>query len=97
MNLTALRLTEQEVDVLKRCADLEITKRGIQSILIIGSMSCISLVMVGSLLKSWLFVMALALLYMVITVWEKISYGKAVLLYKSLVQKLERRVNELEN
>jgi lysylphosphatidylglycerol synthetase-like protein (DUF2156 family) len=55
-----------------------------------------SLVLFGFLSRSWLTLLVISLVYVVLTLAEKIAYGRAVLAYKMLIQKLRRRLAELE-
>jgi hypothetical protein len=91
-----LGLTGEEADVLRRCADSEVTRRRIRQVILFASLFGALLLVVALLLRSWPFLLAVGLLYVGITALEKVAYGRAVLLYKSLARKLVRRVEELE-
>ena len=91
-----LGLTSEEADVLSRCADSEVTRRRIRQVIFFATFFGALLLVVGLLLRSWPLLLAVGLLYVGITALEKVAYGRAVLLYKSLVRKLVKRVEELE-
>lgn len=91
-----LGLTGEEADVLRRCADSEVSRRRIRQVILLALLFGALLLVVGLLLRSWPFLLAVGLLYVGITAFEKVAYGRAVLLYKSLVRKLVKRVEELE-
>ena len=96
MDEDLLGLTDEEADVLRRCADSEITRRRIRQVVVFASLFFVLLLVVGVLLRSWPLLLTVSLLYVGISALEKVAYGRAVLLYKSLVRKLVKRVEELE-
>lgn len=91
-----LGLTSEEADVLRRSADSEVTRRRIRQVVLFASLFGALLLVVGLLLRSWPLLLSVSLLYVGITALEKVAYGRAVLQYKSLVRKLVRGVEELE-
>lgn len=97
MDERPLGLTKDEEEILRRSADDEITRRRIRQVLFAGSLFAVLLVIAGLVARSWPMLLAVALLYVAITVWEKVAYGRAVLLYKSVIGKLQERVEELED
>lgn len=96
MDQHLLGLTGAEEEILRRSADSEITRRRIRQVVAWGSLFAVLLVLAGVGLRSWPMLLAVALLYVAITVWEKVSYGRAVLDYKSVIRKLRRRLEESE-
>jgi hypothetical protein len=96
MDEDLLGLTGEEADVLRRSADSEVTRRRIRQVVLFASLFAVVLLVVGVLVRSWSMLLAVSLLYVGITALEKVAYGRAVLLYKSLVRKLANRVEELE-
>lgn len=51
----------------------------------------------GWLQQSWQAILVLSILYIAITIGEKVAYANAVLVYKSLIQKLKARIEDLES
>ncbi len=41
-------------------------------------------------------IIVVAVVYMLASIVERVAYGNAVIIYKLLIQKLERRIAELE-
>ena len=91
-----LDLTPLEQRILDRSGKPEITRQR-RTIVVASGLSFAAVLIVMALVKrSWQFVLAIALLYIVITVWEKVAYANAVLAYKGLIQKLKAKAEEQE-
>ena len=97
MDVRKLGLTESESRILKRCSDTELTRRRMRQVLISATIFALLLVAVGWYMKSLPLVLGVALLYIAITTWEKLAYGRGVLSYKAIINKLVRRLNELDS
>lgn len=95
MDKDQLGLTEVEKLFLERSYDSAITRRRIRQVVLAASFFAALLLTLAWLSKSWALVLLTALVYLVITVWEKVAYGRGVLVYKSVICKLARRVEEL--
>lgn len=91
-----LELDATDEQLLQRSTDLGATRTRLISVIVAP------LVLIGMILYvvysgvplhwlGWLFVA-----YVAITAWEKVTYALAILHYKRLIQKLVRRVEELE-
>ncbi len=89
-----LGLSEVERKVLAGCRDEALTRRRMRQVILAASIFVVLLVVVAWFSRSWLFVLGIALLYIAITTWEKLAYGRAVLLYKSIIRKLVARLEE---
>ena len=92
-----LKLTPLEQRILFYSTNSAITHRRRTTVLITGIATAILLAGVAWLKQSWQFVLIVSLIYIVFTVFEKVAYANAVLAYKSLIQKLKNRVDELES
>ncbi len=46
--------------------------------------------------QSLVLIIVVAVVYMFASIVERVAYGNAVIIYKLLIQKLERRIAELE-
>ncbi len=91
-----LELTPLEQEILNRSSDSDVTKRRKLIVLFAGSLTA---VVIGALLlwfESRAAAAAIGVLYVVVTTGEKWAYGNAVLGYKSLIQKLAKRIDEVE-
>lgn len=89
-------LTPLEQQILDQSDIPEITRRR-RTIVIVSGLSFAAVLIAMALLKrSWQFVLGIALLYIAITVWEKVAYANAVLAYKNLIQKLKTEIEAKE-
>ncbi len=96
MDERQLGLSDVESRFLAGCRDERLTRRRMRQVLFAASVFAALLVIVTWFTRSWLGVLLIALLYIAITTWEKLSYGRGVLVYKSVVRKLVQRLDELE-
>ena len=96
MDEERLGLNGEEAEVLRRSADSGVTRQRIRQVVVFASLFAVLLLAVGLLLRSWPLLLTVGLLYVGITALEKVAYGRAVLLYKSVIRKLVKRVEELE-
>ncbi len=96
MKQKELDLNDAEREILQRSKDAAITRRRIRQVIFFASLYAALLVVAGWILKSWVMLLVVSLLYVLITTFEKVAYGRAVLLYKSVIRKLSSRVDELE-
>ena len=96
MDIRKLGLTDTESLILKRCSDAEATRRRMRGVLLAAGLFVALLVAVAWLSRSLALVLGVALLYIVITTWEKLAYGRGVLSYKAIIGKLVRRLGELD-
>ena len=96
MDEERLGLNGEEAGVLRRSADSGVTRQRIRQVVFFASLFAILLLVVGILLRSWPLLLTVSLLYVGITAFEKVAYGRAVLLYKSVIRKLAKRIEELE-
>jgi hypothetical protein len=91
-----LDLTPLERQILDRSDKPEVTRQR-RTIVIASGLSFAAVLVAMALVKrSWQFVLGIALVYIAITIWEKVAYANAVLAYKSLIQKLKKRIEETE-
>lgn len=91
-----LDLTPLERRILDQCDKPEVTRRRRTIIIVTGLIFAALLIAMSLVRRSWQFVLAIALVYIAITVWEKVAYANAVLAYKSLIQKLKKQVEDKE-
>ena len=96
MDISKLGLTETESRILKRCSDTEVTRRRMRQVLIAAAFFAGLLMVLAWYSRSLPLVMAVALLYIVVTTLEKLAYGRGVLSYKAIVSKLVRRLKDLD-
>ncbi len=91
-----LELTPVENEVLRRSGDLEITRKRRRLVVISGSLFA-AILFFGTLFSQrWQVPLAVGLLYIGMTVFEKIAYANAVMAYKTLIQKMQGRIEALE-
>ena len=96
MDIRKLGLTETESRFLKRCSDAEVTRRRMRQVLVAACIFAALLLVMAWYTRSLPLVLGVALVYIVVTTWEKLSYGRGVLAYKSIITKLVRRLGELD-
>ena len=96
MNASKIVLTDSERIVLQQCSDTAATHRRIRSVIVMATLFALTLTLMSLLVESPIPVLCVAVIYISITTFEKVSYGHAVLLYKSVISKLVKRVAELE-
>jgi hypothetical protein len=88
--------TEVERQILKQSCDLEVTRRHRTTIIVSGVIAAGLLCLVAYGTKSWRFVLVVSLIYVGVTLFEKVAYANAVIAYKSLIQKLKKRMDEAD-
>jgi hypothetical protein len=89
-------LTPIEAKILKRSSDLAVTRRRRTTCVLSGIVTAVVCAGVAWKTQSWQLVLILTLIYMAGVGVERFAYAAAVLAYKSLVQKLKARIEELE-
>ena len=97
MIMEKLELNSLEQAILANSSNEKITLRRRTMILVSGGILAVLLLVSGFVYKSWGMLLFLAMGYVLITVFEKFAYANAVLGYKSLIQKLVNRIEELES
>jgi len=96
MDISKLGLTGIESQILKRCSDAEVPRRRMRQVLLVATGFAGLLVAVAWYARSLPLVLGIALLYILITTWEKLAYGRGVLSYKAIITKLVRRLGDLD-
>ena len=96
MDISKLGLTETESRILKRCADADVTRRRMRQVLVVAILFAALLIAMARYSRSLPMVLAVALLYIAVTTWEKLAYGRGVLSYKAIIGKLVRRLGDLD-
>ena len=96
MDISKLGLTETESRILKGCADTELTRRRMRQVLVVAAVFAALLIAMAWYSRSLPLVLAVALLYIGITTWEKLAYGRGVISYKAIIAKLVRRLGDLD-
>jgi hypothetical protein len=89
-------LTPLERQVLKQSSDIEVTRRHRTTIIVSGVIAAGLLCLVAYGTKSWRFVLIVSLIYVGVTLFEKVAYANAVIVYKRLIQRLWMRSDETE-
>ena len=96
MDIRKLGLTETESRILKRCSDAEATRQRMRQVLVVATAFAALLAALAWYSQSMPLVLGVALLYVAITTWEKLAYGRGVLSYKAIITKLLRRLRDLD-
>ncbi|MFQ5807684.1 MAG: hypothetical protein ACE5I3_14660 [Phycisphaerae bacterium] len=91
-----LDLNLVETQILARSRDIAVTKRRTTITMVVRCAAAAAFVTAALMGVSASKVAAIAALYALVTMLEKVFYGKAILAYKSLIRKLTRRIEELE-
>jgi hypothetical protein len=88
--------TPLEKQILKQSSDLDVTRRHRTTIIVSGVIAAGLLCLVAYGTKSWRFVLIVSLIYVGVTLFEKVAYANAVIAYKSLIQRLWMRIDETD-
>ncbi len=91
-----IELNKLEEQILKNSSNIEITQKRIKSIKSFAIVAFIGSIFLSFMDISPKFTAGLLALYIAITAFEKIAYGKAVIGYKNLIQKLVTRLEEID-
>jgi hypothetical protein len=91
-----LRLTTTEHLLLERSSDTSLTRRRVRLVVLSALVLVAALVVLSPLARSWEFLLFFSVAYILVTAWERVAYARTILAYKGLVQKLARRIDELE-
>lgn len=86
-----------EKRILEQSSDLDATRKRKKIVMLIELVAAIFLAAVACIVRSWQLILLAALAYIFVTVFEKMAYSDAILAYKGLIQKLKRRIEELES
>ncbi len=90
-------LTPLEQGILRRSSDLAITRRRGTTVVIAGIVAAAATSTVAWLPQSSQLVLVFFLVYVAGTAFEKVACANTTLAYKSLIQKLKKRVEELKS
>ena len=96
MNEDPLGLTVAEKLVLERSGDTELTRRRVRFVVGSAILLAAALIVVSPLAQSWQLLLFFAVAYVLVTAWERVGFARTILAYKGLIQKLVKRVEELE-
>ena len=96
MNEDPLGLTVAEKLVLERSGDTDLTRRRVRFVVGSAIVLAAALIVVSPLTRSWRLLLFFAVAYVLVTAWERVAFARTVLAYKGLIQKLVKRVEELE-
>jgi len=96
MDENRLGLTVAEKLVLEKSADSELTRRRVKFVVGSAVVLAAALIVVSPLTRSWQLLLFFAVAYVLVTAWERIGFARTILAYKGLIQKLVKRVEELE-
>jgi hypothetical protein len=96
MKQESLQLSETELFLVQRSSDLDISRRRLRVVIISGVLLIAALIVVAPLVQSWQFLLFFAVAYIAMSVWERVGYARTILAYKGLIQKLSKRIDDLE-
>lgn len=96
MNALWADLSPAERLLLERSADLALTRRRLRLVVVSGGLLIVTLIVAAPLLASWELLLFFAVAYVLVTTWERIGYGRTILVYKGLIQKLVGRLEAVE-
>jgi hypothetical protein len=91
-----LRLDLLEAQILARCHDTAVTRRRIVITIFAGCAVAAGFIAAAIFGVSARTIAGIAALYALVTMLERLFYGKAILGYKSLVRKLVARIGDLQ-
>ena len=90
------RLSVTERLLLERSSDTALTRRRVRLVVVSALVLTAALIVVSPLLQSWRFLLFFSVAYILVTAWERVAYARTILAYKGLIQKLVRRIEDLE-
>jgi hypothetical protein len=96
MDEQGLGLTDTDRFLIERSTDLDISRRRVRLVVLSAVLLIAALVIAAPLTSSWQFLLFFAVAYIAITAWERVGYARTIIAYKQLIQKLARRIDELE-
>ena len=88
--MTLPEFTALEQAILAKAGDLEVTRKRIGAVWVSAAFFAVALVSFGFIFQDWRIVTGVAVIYILINTIERAAYGKAVLSYKMVIQKLLR-------
>jgi hypothetical protein len=91
-----LELSPLERSFLERSGDTSVTKRRNRMALVTGGVLIASFCVAALMSQSLVLVIVVSITYMLASIFERVAYGNAVIVYKRLIQKLSQRVAMLE-
>lgn len=97
MNEQELNLNDTDRFLIERSADRDITRRRVRLVVLSAVLLIAALIVAAPLTGSWRLLLFFAVAYVAITAWERVGYARTIIAYKELVQKLARRIDDLED
>ena len=94
--MSGLKLSPIEVRIVELSGDPQATRRRRTIVVIAGLTFAAALVVLALVTRSWPTLLSISLVYIGLTLFEKVMYANAILAYKGLIQKLKARIEELE-
>ncbi len=82
--------------LLERSSATALTRRRVRLVVVSALVLTAALIVVSPLLQSWRFLLFFSVAYILVTAWERVAYARTILAYKGLIQKLVRRIEDLE-
>jgi hypothetical protein len=82
--------------LLERSSVTALTRRRVRLVVVSALVLTAALIVVSPLLQSWRFLLFFSVAYILVTAWERVAYARTILAYKGLIQKLVRRIEDLE-
>lgn len=96
MDVPDIDLSPMERLLFERSFDTGITRRRMRMIVLSAVLLAGALIVLSPLIESWIFLVFFVVAYITVTTWERLGYARTILTYKSLIQKLAARVEELQ-
>lgn len=94
--MSDIELTELEKGVVGLSFNTSITKKRMFRIVTVGVLFIVLICLAAFVKGSYQAAVFISIAYIVITLIEKLVYGKGVLIHKAIIQKLLKRIEELE-
>jgi len=91
-----LNLDPLEAQILARSHDTAVTRRRTVIAIFTGCALAVGFIVAAMLSLSVRTVAGIAALYVLVTMLERVFYGRAILVYKSLIGKLTKHIEDLE-
>lgn len=82
--------------ILEQSFNLDDTQRRKKVVMRIEAIGAVLFSVAAFVIQSWWVITGVALIYILVTIFEKATYSDAILEYKCLIQKMKKRIEELE-
>ena len=88
-----IAFTPQEERALRRSGDLGLTSRMKQSAVVVSVLFLVLFILAATVVKNYIAVTVLAVIYVILTLMEKLAFIRMIAVYRGLAVKLGKALN----